>query len=666
MDASLGTGLPEVSNVDVDRLLEEAGVELDAGSPLEESWDAEGMLGRLGAHVRREWEAARRAKEHHEKEMLACLRQRNGQYEPDVLDSIRQMGGSEIYMMLTQVKCRATESWMLDILLPSGGEVPFAVEVGSEPELQPEHEQMIEQRVNAEAQEAVQMGIYVEPARVQERIEEIRGKLDDAVKRFAKERARGMQERLESIAEQGGFKDALKEMICNAVTYPAGILKGPTRVVEKTMNWAIDEFGQTHAVVKDEIVRKYSAPSPFDIFPSQDSRWLGDGSLIERCRYRRSSLYSLIGAPGYDEDAIREVIRRYGDTGYRLEQTGDTYRDYLEGRHGSEWGGDRSIEAINYWGEVRGRWLLDWGMPESMIPDPDADYQANVIMVDDLIIRAALNPHPLGAVPFWSMSIESIPNQVWGKGIPQLIRDSQDMANSAARSLENNMALASGPFGEAQVDRFAEGETVMPFHPWRMYQTTESKVSTTSRPAISWYQPNSNAGDLMEVYKFFSDLADEYSGIPPYATGSNEKTGAAATVGGLRMLQENAGRGIKRGTRNADKVIEGTIQFTFEDVMLWDDDPDIKGDMKIVATASTSLVNRERQAMRKNELAQITAGNPIDQQILGLIGRRNQLADLFRTYDVDAQGILPSEDEIRKRMMAVNMPPEPEPEHEMG
>ena len=52
--------------------------------------------------------------------MLKALRQRNGEYEADKLNAIRKQGGSEVYMMLTEVKCRAAESWLRDILLDSG------------------------------------------------------------------------------------------------------------------------------------------------------------------------------------------------------------------------------------------------------------------------------------------------------------------------------------------------------------------------------------------------------------------------------------------------------------------------------------------------------------------------------------------------------------------
>ena len=78
------------------------------------------LLSGLAAHVRQCWDAARIAKKPLEDEMLRAMRQRNGEYEADKLRQIKTQGGSDVYMMLTEVKCRAAESWLRDILLDSG------------------------------------------------------------------------------------------------------------------------------------------------------------------------------------------------------------------------------------------------------------------------------------------------------------------------------------------------------------------------------------------------------------------------------------------------------------------------------------------------------------------------------------------------------------------
>ena len=81
---------------------------------------AQPMITGLAGHVNKCWDAAKLAKQPIENQMLTNIRQRNGEYEPTVLNAIKKQGGSEIFMMITEVKCRAAESWLRDILLDEG------------------------------------------------------------------------------------------------------------------------------------------------------------------------------------------------------------------------------------------------------------------------------------------------------------------------------------------------------------------------------------------------------------------------------------------------------------------------------------------------------------------------------------------------------------------
>ena len=90
----------------------------------------------LAGHIRSAWQLAKEAKRPIEEVMIRCLRQRNGIYEADKLAAIREMGGSEIYVLLTLAKCRAAEAWINDVLRPAGDK-PWTIEPTPIPELNP-------------------------------------------------------------------------------------------------------------------------------------------------------------------------------------------------------------------------------------------------------------------------------------------------------------------------------------------------------------------------------------------------------------------------------------------------------------------------------------------------------------------------------------------------
>ena len=58
----------------------------------------------LAAHLSRRWESAKQGKIEIDTRLLQCLRQRKGEYDPDMKAKIAKHGGSDIYMYLTSMK----------------------------------------------------------------------------------------------------------------------------------------------------------------------------------------------------------------------------------------------------------------------------------------------------------------------------------------------------------------------------------------------------------------------------------------------------------------------------------------------------------------------------------------------------------------------------------
>ena len=92
----------------------------------------------LFSHLEKRWERAKQAKEVHQRHLLENLRQFIGQYDPEELAAIRETGGSEIFMLLTQVKCRAASAWLKDVLLPGGTDRAWRAEPTPIPEVPPD------------------------------------------------------------------------------------------------------------------------------------------------------------------------------------------------------------------------------------------------------------------------------------------------------------------------------------------------------------------------------------------------------------------------------------------------------------------------------------------------------------------------------------------------
>ena len=67
---------------------------------------------------------------------------------------LQQDGGSQIYMRLTDAKCRSALAWLQDVLLStSEDDKPWAIKPTPVPDLPPDHQEAI---INAAAQTAME------------------------------------------------------------------------------------------------------------------------------------------------------------------------------------------------------------------------------------------------------------------------------------------------------------------------------------------------------------------------------------------------------------------------------------------------------------------------------------------------------------------------------
>ncbi len=502
------------------------------------------MIIGLVQHIRTCWTAARDAKLIQvERRMFENMRARRGEYDPDKLGAIRSMGGSEIYANLTSVKCRAASAWLRDVLAGTGPtERPWTLRPTPVPELPPQINDQIVSAVAGQLTQAMAAGMQVADAQLMEAINDTREEARNSVMAEARRRADLMADKMEDQLVEGGFINALDEFIDDITTFPAAILKGPVVRRRKTMKWAAASGGTFEPKVEDSLKLEWERVSPFNIYPSPASTGIDDGYLIEKHQLSREDLGALIGVDGYDDKSIREVLRVHGEHGLRDWLTHDVEQASAEGRSTTHIAQnvDALIDAIQYWGSVNGKMLLDWGIDKSQIMDETQEYHVEAWVIGQYCIKAVLNYDPLCRKPYYKASYEDVPGCFWGNAVADLVRDTQQVVNAAARAIVNNMGIASGPQVAINVDRLAAGEDITQVTPWRIWQTTSNPMGTSEDP-VKFFQPDSRIGELVGVFEKFSLLSDEYSGLPKYMAGDSAN-GAGRTASGLSMLMGNAGK----------------------------------------------------------------------------------------------------------------------------
>jgi hypothetical protein len=604
----------------------------------------------LSSHISDCWERAKFSKTEITERLLKCERQRRGVYDPDKAMEIAQTGGSDIFMRITDIKARGAANWINDVML-GGGKRAFELQPGKEPELPPEISAGIVELVQMEMQAFIQAGGQVHPEAFRVRMEEVHDTIMARMREEAEKCANRMENKIEDQLTAGGFEQAFRDFVDDFVTYPTAILKGPVVRRKKTMKWG----PKFQPLIVNDFVRETNRVSPHDIFPSPNSSTVNDGYLIERHRLTRASLQAMRGTPGYSDKDIDQVLERFGETGFRQWLMGDQERDRLEGKPHARLYTKEVIEALEFWGSVSGKMLMDWGYKGKKL-DPMKEYEVNVWQIGPFIIKVQLNPDPLGQRPYEIAQWVPVPGSFWGTALPEQMRDVQIMCNAAARSLANNMGIASGPQAEIAVDRLPDGENVTSMYPWKIWQTTSDRTGG-GQPAVRFFQPNMNAPELMNVYLTFMKQADEVTGIPNYVYGGQASGGAGRTASGLSMLMDNAAKGIKSAIASCDVVIASIVGRMYVHNMLYDSDTSAKGDFKVMAKGAMGLVAKEQLQMRRNEFLQATA-NQIDMQIVGMEGRAYLLRQVAESLQMDTDKLVPTPEELKfkeQQMQAAQM-----------
>tara|TARA_R100000231_G_scaffold47840_2_gene40970 strand:- start:13365 stop:15410 length:2046 start_codon:yes stop_codon:yes gene_type:complete len=600
----------------------------------------DGVILGLTSHLRHCWDAARRAKKPIENIMLRALRQRNGEYEADKLQQIHQQGGSDIYMMITEVKCRAAESWLRDILLDQGTP-PWDLQPTPIPDLSPQHTAEIQQLFTAQVIRTIEAGGQApKPDEIAEMKEMIAQDYRFKMLQEADNRAKRMTIKIKDQFAQGGWGESFNDFVTDLVTYPCAFIKGPVVRRQRKLAYTIGENGRTTVEADERIAPEFERVDPFRIYPEPSITDISDGYIFEHHPLSRTELSDMIGVPGYDEDAIRKVLE-IGNGQSWINEDVELAKDEEERKFHSFDRPTEVFDALEFWGKVSGKMLIEWGLTEEEVPDEAREYDANVWIVGNYVIKAVLNYDPLGEKPYAKTSFIKCPGAFWGKGIPEIIEDIQNVCNASARALINNMGISSGPQVEVNLERIPPNEDITQLHPWKIWQVTNDPLGS-SAPAVRFTQPDDNANTLMAVYDKFSKLADDHSGIPSYVYGDLNVQGAGRTASGLSMLMGSAGKGIRQVVMHIDnEIIKPIVHRQFVYNMRYDEDESIKGDVEIMPKGAVNLAVKETVNIRRIEFLNATA-NQIDMEIVGKEGRAAILREVAKGLQMPVDDIIPS------------------------
>lgn len=639
---------------------------INIGEDIEEIPDIPQYTG-LVAHIRSQLEIAKREKIEIEKIMIKGKRDFECEYDPAELAVFRAGKSSLSFAPSILQKVRDTEAWIWDIYkgLYSIKPTPIA-------DIPPDIMASIEEKERLQLETAL-MQFLVGDIPVEtippENLIEIKTQLDQRPKppgyqniyrqkvdeskqnvlkraqEVAEERASNMKRKIDDQLVEAKFSRTFRDFIHDFSKFPAAFLKKEYKK-QPVKKWKSTAGGNWKVKVKEEVILSHRRVSPFNIFPVSNSAELQHTDLIERERYTRAQLNSFIGAGnGFSDKAISSVLNKY-DSGLQDQFWTDSEVERInKGQSGLNQG--QLIDTAIYNGYVQGKKILEWAEENNSknkefkkVTSPDLDYLVEAWLVGSDVIKLNINQDPMGRKPYFKASFESIPDQFWGRSPAQMGKNLADTMNDTHRAGVNNLALASGPISEFDIDRIQNGDKITSIVAGMVIHSDNKKLD--NMPAVRFHQAPLITPQINAVFDHYKRILDNIT-IPPFAHGDTNISGAGSTSSGLNKLIDLSDRVLRWAIADIDEVVSDVITDYYDHNMEFSDDESIKGDIRIEAGGAKALAEMGQSAQRKLEFLNILQPYlPLMADETGVpVGAIDPLKSAGKQFGMDVEGMFP-------------------------
>jgi hypothetical protein len=428
----------------------------------------------------------------------------------------------------------------------------------------------------------------------------------------------------------------MRKVIFDSARLGVGVIKGPYPDLRKRM-----------AIVNGKLEIKYDVVpvdkwvSPWNIYPDpacgEDIR---NGDFIwERDFFSERQVRALIGVPGYIEGQIKKVLAA-GPTKGSVETKNpmdvDRKNPYVVWfYHGTMDKAD--FETIN---------------PTAVEGELAEKVHVIVTMINDIVIRGALNPLSSGELPYHAVPWIRRPNFWAGTGVAEQLFTPQRIVNAATRAILNNAGISAGP----QIIINQRG--IKPANnDWRIfsnkiwYLTEEGSVDDIRK---AFYSVDiANVGDsIYKIVEYGMRLAEESTSIPLVTQGMSGKT-TPDTLGATQLQDNNANQLLRYIGYSFDGYVTVRLVNQYYEYLLLDPnvDDEKKGEFMIHAQGSVALVER---AIQDQTIAQMT---PLAQDPQFGVNPKKWFAILAKSKRLDPAEFQYTKDE----QAAIDSQPKPQP-----
>lgn len=579
--------------------------------------------------VRQRFDESSSARSDLERRWLQDLRQYRGQYPAEMLERM-DPNRSRAFIRLTRTKVKTVDSRLTDFLFPANGDQNWNIEPTPIPDYKQEDAGMVLQQALVESGQ-------------QMTLEEFEQKLLTDARSKAQRMSKTIEDQLSEIR----YRDVMRAVLHSGNLYGTGILKGPmvNFVVNKQYRQVKSSSGAKRWKMEsfDKITPYAESVSIWDIYPDLSATDLNECMyIVQRHKMGKHKLVDIARRSDFRGKHIREYLKDNPNGDYERKWFETELRSMGDvGAQAEQVEPNKSYEVLEHWGFVDAEDLTHAGI---CIPDHmkgSLELMANIWVLGDRVIKATLAPLEGVSWPYFFYYYDKDETSIFGEGIPAIMRDPQELVNTAFRAMLDHAAITAGPQIEVNLDLLSEDEDPTDVRPFKAWMRTGTGMEAAAE-AVRVIQLPSHTGEYLGMIEAFERYSDEVTTIPRYMWG-DQAGGAGRTASGLSMMMGSANITIKDQVKNFDDgITKPFIGAMYHWNMQFNPDETIKGDYNINASGTTSLVAREVYSNSLMNFANIT-NNPVD---LPLTKRDKIIRSIADSLDLGDKDLVLSDREI--------------------
>jgi hypothetical protein len=395
---------------------------------------------------------------------------------------------------------------------------------------------------------------------------------------MATEKAEIAEKQIEDWHSECQYNAEVRKVIEDCAKLGTGILKGPFPM-RKTRRAMRMENGVATLEMESVIIPVSKRIDPWNFYPDPacgDSIHNGQ-YCFEKDLITARQLNDLKGTD-YLDDQIDEVLEegpgKRNVNSMRLNQASVNDKEKFEIWYGSIFVTAEELEAANI---------------ES---DNEEGAYALVTLVNDRVIKVAMQPLDGGEFCYDVMPWQRRPNLPYGIGVAEQVRTPQRIVNAGSRNMMDNAGVSAG--GQIVIRRGAvePADGSWNITPRKIWYVKDDADIRSVNDAFAMVTLASAQQELMNIIQFAMKMAEDVTGLPMLLQGQQGK--APDTLGGMQLLQNNASSVLRRLARTFDDCITAPhIRRYYQWLLEYGENDEAKGDFMVDARGSTALVERD-------------------------------------------------------------------------